>query len=322
MAPSQKQAVERLVNLSFALQGAANSGRGTRSAEWIRRNVDGYQDKTDEAFAKALSRDVRSLQRAGVPIVTTSAAGFGAEYRLLEDAYEMPAVDFTPEEALVLGLAAGIGQGGGMSDLSRAGWTKLAASGASRDLAARSTVTAVVDAQRIDPEMVRAVLTIIRTGLRMRFEYVRAPGAEPAMRTMDPWGLVTHRTRLYLVGWDVDRAAPRAFRATRIGSVKATRSRAEHTEPTAPLQQLVEKALSREGLVDALVRAPEDAAAFELLAQGHRRADGLVELRGVPLDWLVRTAVGYADEVEIIEPPEARERIIDLLRQALKEGER
>ena len=43
MAPSQKQAVERLVNLSFALQGAANSGRGTRSAEWIRRNVDGYQ---------------------------------------------------------------------------------------------------------------------------------------------------------------------------------------------------------------------------------------------------------------------------------------
>ena len=56
--------------------------------------------------------------------------------------------------------------------------------------------------------------------------------------------------------------------------------------------------------------------------QGHRRADGLVELRGVPLDWLVRTAVGYADEVEIIEPPEARERIIDLLRQALKEGER
>lgn len=324
MASTQGRAVERLVNLSFALQGAAHAASpnkpedAARSAEWIRSNVAGYQDKSDEAFAKALRRDVRALQRAGVPIVSTSAAGFGAEYRLLDESYELPAMHFTPEEALVLGLAASIGEGGGMNDLSQSGWTKIAASGATRDLAARPTVTAVADAQRVDPEVVRAILTIVRNGYRMRFDYQRGPGVEPTSRTMDPWGLVTHRTRLYLVGWDVDRDAPRAFRATRLSKVRASRTPAERLEPTAPLQEIVEEALSMEGVVDALVDAPEGTAR-DLVSQGTRRPDGLVELEKVPLDWLVRVAAGYADEAEVLEPTEARKRIVTLLKTAAQQ---
>ena len=76
------EAVERLTNLSFALQGAANSGGSPdRSAAWIRRHVAGYGDKSGEAFAKSLARDIATLQRAGVPIVHSGGED-GARYRL------------------------------------------------------------------------------------------------------------------------------------------------------------------------------------------------------------------------------------------------
>ncbi|ATZ05369.1 helix-turn-helix transcriptional regulator [Corynebacterium striatum] len=316
------EAVERLTNLSFALQGAAHGGGSPdRSAAWIRKNVEGYQNRSDEAFLKQLSRDVVTLQRAGVPVVHSSGED-GSMYRLNQDEYQLPPVDFTPEEAMVLGVAGGIGKPGGLSDFTLSAWTKIAASGASRDLSGAPVYVAVNDITRISPELTTAVITAVRAHLRITFDYYATPSSPAVRRTMDPWGLVNHNSRVYLVGWDVDREAARVFRATRIDNVKRSRQDATHLTVPGPLQDLVVEALQRGETVDALVSIPQGSA-LELAAAGKQREDGLYAMNGVEKDWLVRTAASYAPGVEVLEPAEVRAAIIELLTaERPQEGEK
>jgi proteasome accessory factor B len=53
----------------------------------------------------------------------------------------------------------------------------------------------------------------------VRFGYRRPdtpPGAEPAVRTLEPWGIVSWHGHWYVVGHDRDRAAARVFRLSRV----------------------------------------------------------------------------------------------------------
>ncbi|MCZ9295018.1 helix-turn-helix transcriptional regulator [Corynebacterium yonathiae] len=314
------EAVERLTNLSFALQGAANSGGSPdRSAAWIRRHVAGYGDKSDEAFAKSLERDIATLQRAGVPIVHSGGED-GARYRLDASSYQLPPVEFSPEEAMVLGIAGGMGTTGGLSDFSLSGWTKIAASGASRNLSGAPVYTAVNDITRLAPEVITSVLAAVRNRLRITFSYRANPAAKPARRVMDPWGVVNRDSHIYIVGFDVDRGAPRVFRALRISDIKRSHDPAEHTVPPEPLQALVERALQRGEKVDARLIIPVGKAQ-ELMDAGEKQPDGTVMLYKVDKDWLVRTAAGYAPEVEVLEPAGVREEVISLLRTAAQPEE-
>lgn len=314
------EAVERLTNLSFALQGAANSGGSPdRSAAWIRRHVAGYGDKSGEAFAKSLARDIATLQRAGVPIVHSGGED-GARYRLDASSYQLPPVEFSPEEAMVLGIAGGMGTTGGLSDFSLSGWTKIAASGASRNLSGAPVYTAVNDITRLAPEVITSVLAAVRNRLRITFSYRANPAAEPVRRVMDPWGVVNRDSHIYIVGFDVDRGAPRVFRALRVSDVKRSHDPAEHTVPTETVQALVERALQRGEKVDAQLLIPVGKAQ-ELMDAGEKQPDGTVMLHNVDKDWLVRTAAGYAPEVEVLEPAGVREEVISLLRTAAQRQE-
>ena len=314
------EAVERLTNLSFALQGAANSGGSPdRSAAWIRRHVAGYGDKSGEAFAKSLARDIATLQRAGVPIVHSGGED-GARYRLDASSYQLPSVEFSPEEAMVLGIAGGMGTTGGLSDFSLSGWTKIAASGASRNLSGAPVYTAVNDITRLAPEVITSVLAAVRNRLRITFSYRANPAAKPVRRVMDPWGVVNRDSHIYIVGFDVDRGAPRVFRALRVSDVKRSHDPAEHTVPTETVQALVERALQRGEKVDAQLLIPVGKAQ-ELMDAGEKQPDGTVMLHNVDKDWLVRTAAGYAPEVEVLEPAGVREEVISLLRTAAQRQE-
>ncbi|MDU7565429.1 WYL domain-containing protein [Corynebacterium sp.] len=314
------EAVERLTNLSFALQGAANSGGSPdRSAAWIRRHVAGYGDKSGEAFAKSLARDIATLQRAGVPIVHSGGED-GARYRLDASSYQLPPVEFSPEEAMVLGIAGGMGTTGGLSDFSLSGWTKIAASGASRNLSGAPVYTAVNDITRLAPEVITSVLAAVRNRLRITFSYRANPAAKPVRRVMDPWGVVNRDSHIYIVGFDVDRGAPRVFRALRVSDVKRSHDPAEHTVPTETVQALVERALQRGEKVDAQLLIPVGKAQ-ELMDAGEKQPDGTVMLHNVDKDWLVRTAAGYAPEVKVLEPAGVREEVISLLRTAAQRQE-
>lgn len=314
----QTEAVTRLTNLAFALLDADRNGGRMLTPAWIRDHVDGYQDLSRQAFLTKLRRDIDTLARAGVPLESATGTDGVTTYRLLSDQYNLPEVSFTPEEAAVLGLAGEMGRSSELGAFARSGWTKLAAAGVSRDLSQAPVFTTVNDLHRLPPALLKDLLTIIRQGLRMSFDYVATPTAEPVRRTMDPWSLVPLHDRLYLVGHDIDRDQPRVFRLRRIRDVKASRTPATHTEPPVDLQAIVEDSL-RAGRVrvDAVLAIPEGTA-LELAEAGTRRADGLVELVDVDRDWLARTAAGFAPDVIVHEPEDVRAEIITLLQDVVR----
>lgn len=321
-AQSRREAtIVRLTNLSFALQGAVSAGgNAERDMDWIRQRVEGYGHYEDtkagnDAFYKAVTRDVTTLQRAGVPIVVRKAEESNKLiFRMEQDQYQLPEVDFTPEEARVLGLAAGMGQPGGLNDYSASAWTKIAASGASRELDSIPMVTTNFDAAGLDATVLRDLNTAYRLGLRISFNYQPRPNAEPVKRKMEPWGVVAHDMRNYLVGWDIDRRAPRVFRLARISQVSAMRSTRTVPIPDRPLQDFVTDTLTGTDKVTATVRIP-DGHALELADAGQRQKDGTYLLEGVPRDWLVRTAASFAPNVEVIEPEDIRTTIVAHLQQ-------
>lgn len=314
----QEMAVSRLTNLVFALLDADRNGGRMLTPAWIRGHVDGYQGLRDDAFLTKLRRDIDTLARAGVPLESSPSRDGVTTYRLLSDQYNLPEVSFTPEEAAVLGLAGEMGRSSELGAFARSGWTKLAASGVRRDLSQAPVFTSVNDLHRLPPELLKNILTIIRQGYRMTFDYVATPTAAPVRRIMDPWSLVPLHDRLYLVGHDLDRDQPRVFRIRRISDVRALRTRAEHPEPPQNPQTIVEEAL-RVGRrrVDAVLSIPEGTA-VELAEAGTRRRDGLVELIDVDRDWLSRTAAGFAPDVVVHEPAEVRADIITLLKDVTR----
>ena len=122
MSQRQDAAVERMARLTFALLGATQFGTNPwRTAEWVQANVEGYPADSDgkdgaAAFRKTLRRDVMDLRQAGVPITMRSGGGTESTVlRIVEDDYRLPEVSFTPDEAMILGLAGGVGQQGGLS---------------------------------------------------------------------------------------------------------------------------------------------------------------------------------------------------------------
>ena len=310
----QENAVHRLTNLVFALQEADLQGGRMLTPEWIRAHVDGYADGTQEAFQTRLNRDIVSLGRVGVPLEQRSAgASGGTAYRLLTDQYQLPEVSFTPEEAAVLGMAGNMGQSSELGVFARSGWTKLAAAGVSRDLSEAPVFTAVNDTHRLSSEILGNVITIINRGLRMSFDYVPTPTSEPVRRTMDPWAVVPLQDKLFLVGHDIDRDAPRSFRLLRIAKVYAKHEPVTHPRPAENLQTVVEESLrALHQRVDAVLTIPEGMA-HELAAAGERREDGKTVLIDVDRTWLARTAAGFAPDVVVHEPADVRADVIALL---------
>jgi hypothetical protein len=86
------------MNLVIALL----STRGYLTAERIRANVAGYAEcRTDEAFSRMFERDKNELRDLGIPLETGRASSFDPieGYRIKRDAYALPDIDLTPDEA-------------------------------------------------------------------------------------------------------------------------------------------------------------------------------------------------------------------------------
>lgn len=304
---SDADAVRRQVNLTFALLGAD----GPRSAEWVGRNVDGYEAKSPGALAMALHRDVKELRALWVPIHFE-----GGQVWLNKDQYELAPVELTEAEASAVGLAADLAQDANLGAFARSGWTKLAASGATRSFESPVIASVSNDITRLDPTTLQRILYAVRRRERLSFDFTPAQGAEVQRRTVDPWGVVPLNNRTYLVGWDIDRDAERVFRVRKVSRVSHA-SVADFHRPEGSLQEVVEKQLRGE-MASARVSV-DPGAGDELASRGTRVGDEVV-LEGVERDWLVRTIASLAGRVHAIEPPEVREAVVALWNDALEEA--
>jgi proteasome accessory factor B len=319
--------VERLMNLVIALL----STRGYITADKIRATVAGYSDSPSaEAFSRMFERDKNELRDLGIPLEVgrVSALDPTEGYRINRDAYSLPPVELTPDEAAAVAVATQLWESPELITATQGALLKLRAAGVDVDPLDTGAPVAIaspagVPGLRGSEEVLGILLSAIDSRQAVRFRH-RPSRAEPySTRTVEPWGVVTQRGRWYLVGHDRDRDDTRVFRLSRIGGeVTPIGPAGAVTVPQdADLSGIVAQKVTElsaapaggqarvwvaDGRATALRRAGKAVAARRL---GDRDGE-VIELDIGSADQLARDIAGYGADAVALEPQSLREDVM------------
>ena len=311
---------ERLVNLVICLL----STRRFLTAAQIAATVPGYEhdpedEREHEAFQRKFERDKSELRELGVPLETGTASVFDTEpgYRIAHREYALPDIPLEPDEAAAVGIAARLWRHAGLSAAASSGLAKLRAAGIDVDPQATLGMEPVVT---VDPAFA-PLAAAARERRAVSFEY-RVPDDDVATRRrLRPWGVVCWRGRWYVVGHDLDRAATRCFRLSRIvGAVRPTGEAGAFTPP-AGVDLISHVARwsgppEHRGQATVLVRPGRAAGLRRWARESSAGPDGdRLVLRYADTDSFASSLVGYGPDVRVLDPPELREAVIQRLKE-------
>lgn len=320
MAPTAK--VERLLNLVIALLAT----RRYLTAEKIRATVKGYgESPSDEAFSRMFERDKNELRDLGIPLETGKVSAFETVegYRINPDAYALPAIDLTREEAAAVAIAVQLWQSPELRATAEGAVAKLHAAGVEVDAKQADVLvappTALPGIHRAEPAL-GALMDAVQAGQAVQFEHRPSPVEPYVTRTLEPWGVVAHTGRWYVVGHDRDRNAVRTFRMSRIGpDVRPIGPAGAVTRPDdADLRAIVAEAVGdapsglqariwvADGRAVALRRAGTVLARETLAGR-----DG--DIIGVDIgtyDRLAREIAGYGADAVVLDPASLRDEVV------------
>ncbi|MEV0631401.1 helix-turn-helix transcriptional regulator [Nonomuraea wenchangensis] len=313
-----RRKTERLLNLVICLLAT----RRPLSAEQIRQAVPGYDRDGDEAFQRMFERDKNELREIGIPIdVVRDPWEDEPGYRIQRESYELPEITLEPDEAAVLGLAAQVWQRASLAEAASGALLKLRAGGVATDQPVGTGALELrVDTR--DPAF-PALWEAVRDRRVVRFDYRGAGSESVRARTVEPWGVVSRRGRWYLAGFDRDRQAPRAFRLSRItgqvahvgkpGVVRVPEGvdlRAMVGFPDETTDERVAVVRVRQGACEGV---------RQLARAVHPGVDGWdeAELTFSDPERLAGWMASLGGDVEVVEPPDAREAVIRRLKGAM-----
>ena len=179
--------VERMMNLVIALL----SSRGYLTAERIRASVAGYSEcPTDEAFSRMFERDKAELRDLGIPLETGKVSAFEPTegYRIKRDAYALPDIDLTRDEAAAVAVATKLWESPERITATQSALLKLRAAGVDVDPAASVAITTGAGPMglRGSEDALGILLTAIDTGQAVRFPHRSSPVEPYSDRTVEP----------------------------------------------------------------------------------------------------------------------------------------
>lgn len=316
MAGGAAGRTERLMCLVFLLK--ARGPRGVTRAE-LRESIEDYSRIANEvAFERALERDKAALREAGVVIDVVQRDAWNEDefaYVLGHNTLLALRTDFDADELQMLGLAAEAWERGTWSAMAHGALRKLEVFGDAYAAQPRPRISMREDAHL---EPLRAA---IRDRRSVRFTYRRPGDTSPALRQVEPWGLLYRLGGWYCVGFDLARSAPRVFRTSRIASEVTSDAPSTH-EVDAQWPALVRSGGPESGAFQAqlliapgrgwtwrsrgsLVRTHElDGAAFDV-----------VELELTDHDRLVAQLAAAAPDVLVLQPQDLRQRVTAWLQE-------
>lgn len=314
------------MNLVIALL----STRTFITAERIRDTVSGYSDSaSDEAFSRMFERDKNELRDLGIPLETGRVSQFDPTegYRINRDAYALPPVELTADEAAAVAVATQLWESPELITATQSALLKLKAAGIdieSDDAAFAITSAAALPSMRGSEEVLGILLSAIDSRHAVQFPH-RSSRSDPyVIRTVEPWGVVTTKGRWYLVGHDRDRDAVRTFRLSRIGAEVKTIGPAGAVQRPhgVNLREIVERAVeeSPTGGQAKVWVADGRATALRRRATviGPRilggRAGEEIQLDIGTLDRLAREIASYGPDAVALEPDVLRADVVERLR--------
>ncbi len=302
--------IERLINLIAALLETPRP----LTAEAIREQISGYDQRSADAFRRAFERDKEALRAMGIPLEVRTSNPFADvadAYIIPKDKYYLPELDLEPEELAALGVAARAVLGAG--DLAASGLLKLTTEASvpswggprmlwGADVAAEQPLLGPLYGALLDRKTVR-------------FEYVSSTGA--TRRSVEGYGLVHRRGNWYLVGKDATDQVVKSLRISRMTAVEPTAASYEIPPGFAAGDRLDHEPWEwgpdplREATI--LFSEPMRWWAEQNLpgASTQERSGGLeVKLPFSNVDALIVWLIGFGAEVELIAPPDARRRLL------------
>lgn len=312
------------MNLVIALL----STRTFITADRIRQVVAGYADSpSDEAFSRMFERDKNELRDLGIPLETGRVSQFDPTegYRINRDAYALPAVELSADEAAAVAVATQLWESPELITATQGALLKLRAAGVDVDPADTVAIsTATLPGVRGNEGTLRTLLQAIDNRQAVRFGHRRDRSEPYATRTVEPWGVVTHRGRWYLIGHDRDRDAPRTFRLSRIADDVTTIGPpgAVHKPDGVDLRELVRIAVAdwptgtrarvwvAAGRATALRR---QAVAEAPMTLGGRAGEVITVEVGM-FDPLAREVASYGADAVALEPQSLRDDVIARLK--------
>jgi proteasome accessory factor C len=206
------------------------------TATEIRRDVEGYSDMTEDAFARRFYADRAELDALGIQLrVDKPAEGFSEQenYSLAPEAFHLPAIAFTDEEHASLQTALTLLDGEFAYAeplrlaLQQITWGRPSPLGSPAQRAVGLGITASAGGAEVSARLAKIDTAIYRRK-RIEFEYFTMQSGEVAQRRVDPYQLLYQGGQFYLVGHSHERDAVRVFRLSRIRGKVAYATKAEH----------------------------------------------------------------------------------------------
>jgi len=206
------------------------------TATEIRRDVEGYSDMTEDAFARRFYADRAELDSLGIHLtVDKPAEGFSEQenYSLAPEAFFLPAVAFSDAELAALQTALSLLDGEFAYAeplrlaLQQLTWGRPSPLGSPTQRAIGLGITGSAGGGDLSARLAKIDTAIYRRK-RIEFEYFTMQSGETAQRVVDPYELLFEGGQFYLVGWSHERRDIRVFRLSRIRGKVAYATKAEH----------------------------------------------------------------------------------------------
>lgn len=319
---TQKKAIpgeERLFSLVLAL---LETDVGLTKHD-ILSTVQGYRQRFTlggnlSALERQFERDKDDIRELGVPLETIETPGEPGDnhhlrYRIPRDGYELPDdVQFTPEEAALLGLAAIVWREGEFSADSSRALLKLRGIGA----VASEPVLGYVPRLRLRDEAFEPLRSAIDRRRLVRFDYLKPGEQAPTTRTIEPLALFLFQGRWHCYSNDTDAGSRRTFLLRRITS-RVTVSSLNFEPPAGDLasEALAELNELWQSRTARVTVEPDSDADLRLRKRRDTTANGNeLTLHYVDIDLLADELAAHGPEVRVTEPADLADRVQQRLR--------
>ena len=299
--------IDRLTGMILLLQG---------------RRVITAQEVADhfEISLRTVYRDIAALGEAGVPIVAEAGVGYS-----IARGYHMPPVAFTPGEAGALFMGAELVSH--LADTSlyeqmRSALAKIRSvlpAGHQGDLDRLEKSTALFITSQRGPRPHHPALAQLQHAIArcqvVALDYRTGGGEEATRRTVEPLGIVYYSSQWHLIAYCRLREDYRDFRTDRIVSL-AVRDETFAPHETFSLADHIASWSEQVHGIDVELRLTPRAADRVRRHWTQGRFTETATPEGVVLrfqignlDWITPWVLSHGTEVEILAPPELRDRV-------------
>jgi proteasome accessory factor C len=233
VAKDTEKLIRQLSLISFLMA----QGRPTSALE-IKREVEGYSDMNDDAFARRFYADRAELESLGITLQVEkpgeSLQGYESElYSLPPENYYLPAIEFSDDELAALQTALHLLDGEFAYAeplrlaLQQVSWGRPSSLTSPAESTVEVRMTAKADGADVSQRLSK-IETAISRRKTVEFAYYTIERDSEEKRKVNPYHLVYRGGQFYLIGHSHERDAIRVFRLSRIKGKVSYASKAEH----------------------------------------------------------------------------------------------